>query len=438
MLNSEQKASFQQIQSMIHAKHFSEACQQLEDLVEAQTDKDAEWYYRVGNLFYDAHAPKQAEMAWKKSIDIQQGLPQADQGSSVSQRWLTWRTIVGSLAILSLLFITITLVFPRQMTLQEMAFMQAMQQAEQQQSWWDEFWSNGRNSPGAQGKDQRELWYVLNEQLERMFNVFSDQELSKTAEERYVELLNQLREQQIRNRLSSGQPFVQESDYYFLISQGFSGLKQYDNAIETLQEGLEKETNPQTRGLYYKELATHYYYKGYQLQPDSLAKYDLEMVRQSIEAYEKAANYITDPYLFGNLGWGYYLLGDYQKSVFYGKKALSISPHLNYARMNIGIAYIRMHDYEQAFNSYQELTRYNPTQIDYAGGVRDLEELNRDHEGAYPFVHFILGAIYFHQENYKKAQDAWQTFLKLPFPDPTWKHKTEQILRNMQNRGIGQ
>lgn len=401
----------------------------LENPPESPADEDSaknpEWYYRMGNHYYETNAPLQAQQAWEKSVALRRPPdPQAPAPPNL------WRTIGLTLLILFTTYGLIVSAFPRKLDMMEMLLMSMRQQAApqtQELSWWDEFWATNRPREWQQALEQEELWWTLSRQVENLLEYFKPEEQrAGTFEEQLVDFLNRFRYPGASRQLEG------KSQYYHLIGRGLHNLRQHPEAIESLQEGLQETHFPQELGVLYQELATIYYFQGYQLQPNGLAKYDLDLVQKSIEAYTQAEKYIQDPYLYGNMGWGYYLLGDYDRAIHYSLKALAMSEQLSYVRMNLGITYLRTHNYSKAFESYQELLQHDPNTIDYLGGLRDLEELDRDHDGQYPFVHFIRGYIYFHQENYYKAQEAWKIFLNQPFPDPSWKQRTQKFMEKMQ------
>ena len=156
-------------------------------------------------------------------------------------------------------------------------------------------------------------------------------------------------------------------------------------------------------------------------------------VRNSIESYERALRYGEDPYLYGNLGWGYYLLGDYVLSVENSLKALTMNPKLNYARMNLGIAYIKKGDYKSAYDAYESLLKYTPEYDEYEGGMRDLMELQHEFPGVYPFSNFVLALLYKHQGRNMEANVLLKKFLRQNFPVAYWKQKANSLLREMES-----
>ena len=102
--------------------------------------------------------------------------------------------------------------------------------------------------------------------------------------------------------------------------------REFEEALSTLNDSIYFAETPQELEKIYQDLGTVYYYKGYKLQPNGLANYNINDVRDSVKSYEKALRYGEDPFLFGNLGWGYYLLGDYNSSIESSLKALKIKP----------------------------------------------------------------------------------------------------------------
>jgi tetratricopeptide (TPR) repeat protein len=222
------------------------------------------------------------------------------------------------------------------------------------------------------------------------------------------------------------------TDYYALTARGLFEAREFDEALSTLNNGLYYAESPTQIEHLYQDLGTVHYYKGYKLQPDGLALYDLNDVRNSVESYEKALRFGEDPYLYGNLGWGYYLLGDYALSVENSLKALVLKPELNYARMNLGIAYIRQGAFESAYSAYASLLGYSPELDEYQGGIRDLLELQQEFPGVYPFSNFVLGQLYRQHGRNMQAREAWRKFLSRKFPVPYWQDKTRKLLREME------
>jgi len=218
-----------------------------------------------------------------------------------------------------------------------------------------------------------------------------------------------------------------------LTGRGLFEAREFDEALTTLKEGIYYAESPEQIEHLYQDLGTVHYYKGYKLQPDGLAQYDLKDVRNSVESYENALRFGEDPYLYGNLGWGYYLLGDYVSSVDNSLKALAMNPELNYARMNLGIAHIKQGTYKRAYAAYESLLKYSPEHDEYEGGIRDLMELQLEFPGVYPFSNFVLGQLYKHQGRNMETSEAIHKFLRQNFPLAYWNHKARSLLSEIES-----
>lgn len=423
------KSVLRQTQKLISEGRYKQAISQLELLAKQNPNESAEGYYRLGNRLYDHRDNEQAEQAWQRSTILK--IPPASHTSSRSLHTLLWRTVGTTMLILISLYCLIVLLFPRQFDLSEMlltSIQQQQRESREASSWWERFWMTGRPSAQQYALEQGELWSILNRQMREFLDLFSSGKQGLvTVEDHWIEILNRLRYPRISNQIIQG-----KSQYYYLVGRGMHNLRRHSEALEALQSGLRETQDPQELGLLYQEIATIYYFEGYKLQPDGLAKYDKVLVRKSVDAYLQALQYIEDPFIYGNLGWGYYLLEDYEQAVYYGEKALQLDARLSYVRMNMGITYLRMNDYQNAFDAYEGLLQYHPNSVDYLGGLRDLEELSRDFPERHPFVHFIIGYIYYHQENFFKARQAWKIFLNQPFPENSWKQKTLRFLKSME------
>ena len=217
-----------------------------------------------------------------------------------------------------------------------------------------------------------------------------------------------------------------------MTGRGLFEAREFEEALSTLNNGLHYAESPEQMEQLYQDLGTVYYFKGYKLQPNGLARYDLNDVRDSVKSYEMALSFGEDPYLYGNLGWGYYLLGDYSSSIESSLHALALKPELNYVRMNLGIAYLTKGDYELAFSSYASLQQHSPELDEYEGGIRDLLELQQEFPGLYPFINFVMGQLYWQQGRHKEAKVAWQKFLNQNFPEPLWHDSALLLLKKME------
>ncbi|MGK5093274.1 hypothetical protein WDW89_14840 [Deltaproteobacteria bacterium TL4] len=414
------------VQEWVAQQQFSKIWTHFQEQ-EQHASSPQEDYYRLGNLFYESTHLEQAALAWKKSAQLssttQNQTPLVEPQPLYPLKYLFGRAISSTLLIIFGFYLLIFTFFPRhdQLTLERL--LSAM--AQKHQSAWDRFWNSERPSHEQRVRymEADEVWPHLLRKMEEMFGAKAEEQGSVASE--FLEWL-----QKYNQGLSPEEPV----NYYLLAGKGFFNDRKFDDAIQTYKEGLRVETSRVQLGKLYQELATTYYYQGYQLEPDGLATYNLPLIKASIKAYHQAEEYVEGPYLYGNMGWGYYLIGNFDKSIYYSNKALELTPELNYVRMNLGITFIRMFRYQNAFEAYDSISKYQPDVTEYEGGIRDLKELDRETPGKYPFIHFILGYLYFAQDKYALAQQEILFFLGQPFPEALWKQKAQWLLKHMERQ----
>lgn len=398
--------------------------QELQDNAEAQ--------YRLGNLYFEAAMPEQARGCWSQAATLKQQ-PTSVTAQAIprfSLKRLIWQASITTIVFILSLYIFIVLSFPRQQNLMDllMAMGNSNQQQQQQPSWWEEFWNTNR--PNFQRQpflDAEDIWMDLRQEIHRWFKQGeADRREGLTQEEQLLEWLDKLRSNP--RSFSVSTPAGQKH----AVAKGYYQIREFEKAIELVDEALAEKIDAAQTGRLLQEKATIYYFQGYQLQPDGLAKYDLEMVRKSVESYEQARQYIQDPYLYGNLSWGYYLLEEYDQAIEHGMTALRLDNSLSYVRMNLGITYIRQKRHELAYQVYREVMLSSPAYRDFEGGLRDLRELVREYPEQYPFTWFVFGLIDYHLGNFKQAEQHFETFLAKPFSQPAWKNKANYYIRNMK------
>jgi len=390
----------------------------------AKGDVLAEQFYRLGNRFFNVNQKQAAELAWKKAHNLF-GNREIDKPSgsvSLNLKRICMQT-VGSILIVAVSFYVIIFSFFERKT--ELFQFTTLRSSVGELSFWDEWWDTGR--PVKHSLSRRfgteELWPLLKQKFNNLFEREKEVPVDK-----------------IQEKLKRWLEFAQSphfrggtTDYYALTGRGLFEAREYDEALTTLKEGLYYSESHEQMEQFYQDLGTVHYYKGYKLQPDGLAQYVLKDVRNSIESYENALRYGEDPYLYGNLGWGHYLLGDYSSSVYNSLKALAMKPELNYARMNLGIAYIKQGDYKNAYDAYESLILYSPEHDEYEGGMRDLMELQQEFPGVYPFSNFVLAQLYKQQGRNMEAYEALHKFLKQNFTVTFWQQKAHSLIRKMES-----
>ena len=397
----------EEARALVQAKELSEA-------------DERKWLYHLGNLLHAAGRPLQASAIWREVGTPPQVPPNELSLVTLLRRW--WPPVLATIGVLTIFYTLLFTTFPRPFDLFQ--FMQAMSNQQQNRSAWDSFWDTGR--PSWRSSDL----YVQGDQLVPMLQdtiakLLGEETDEKSAKDELAKWLQDYENELYGEGLSG-------LNYHIVVAKGLFNSRAFEDAIAILEQGLETEESAARRGQIYQELGTTYYYQGYELQPDGLARYDLPLVRKSVEAYEQAAPYSSNPYLFGNLGWGYYLLAEYEKAIEYGEQALQLAPSLNYVRMNLGITYLRLGELQDSLDSYASIQDYRPDRTEYEGGIRDLQELIREFPGQYPFGHFLLGYLFQIQGNYPPAQEAYERYL-LESSIPYWQAQARHRLNEMSN-----
>ena len=390
----------------------------------ATGDVLAEQFYRLGNRFFNVNQKQAAELAWEKAYELsgKREVVKPSESVSLNLKRLRMQTVGSILILVVSFYVIIFSFFEREPELFQFTTLRTFAG---KLSLWDEWWDTGR--PVKHSLNRRfgaeELWPLLKQKFKNLFEREKEIPVDKIQEKlkRWLELAQSPR--------FRGGP----TDYYALTGRGLFEAREYDEALNTLKEGLYYAESPEQMEQLYQDLGTVHYYKGYKLQPDGLAQYVLKDVRNSIESYEKALRYAEDPYLYGNLGWGYYLLGDYASSIDNSLKALAMNPGLNYARMNMGIAYIKQGTYKSAYDAYESLLKYSPEQDEYEGGIRDLMELQQEFPGVYPFSNFVLAQLLKQQGRNMEASEALHKFLGQNFPVAYWQNKARSLIREMES-----
>jgi len=385
-----------------------------------------EIFYLLGNRFSSAKQIPAAEMAWKKSFNLSlenQKKSKISEQIPINLRKIYRQTIGFILIAIVCLYVLIFTFFKREIVHSQFWFDSF---TSDKLSFWDEWWDTGRPvSRTMAGRfSEEELWPMFKRTLENLFGK-NDQEHKEVV----LEKLKRWLEFSQRPKFGKG-----PTDYYALTARGLFEAREFEEALSTLNDSIYFAETPQELEKIYQDLGTVYYYKGYKLQPNGLANYNINDVRDSVKSYEKALRYGEDPFLFGNLGWGYYLLGDYNSSIESSLKALKIKPGLNYARMNLGIAYLKREDLELAFLTYASLEENSPGVDEYEGGLRDLKELQMESPGGFPFTNFVIGQLYMQQGFYKKAHIALNKFISQQFPQKIWKNRARLLLKKMKDK----
>jgi tetratricopeptide (TPR) repeat protein len=386
----------------------------------SKTKLSSEVSYREGNLHYSQGNSTAAEQSWKNSSLKQETETKQSGRKNNAGRPPFFRTI-AAVVLTAVCFYTIIFSF-FQREPDALSEWMLSQQQQQHRSFWDNWWDTGRPSISFNRTPfGTEDWLQqFRENLrELMEQENPERSVSRQEFEKWLE----------RKKKNSG--LQKPTNHYVLTGRGLFNVRKFDEAIATYQEGLHYAESPEHFGELFRELGTAYYYKGYQLQADGLAKYDLKLVNNSIESYLQAEKFTSGPYLYGNMGWGFYLLEDFEKSVEYSERALVLDPTLVYVRMNLGISYLHMDEYSKAFLAYQSIRSFEPEFEEYDGGIRDLKELKIKYPSGYPFTDFILGFILMEQGRFHDSRNALLSFVNSSFAGSSWKLKAQEMIRMM-------
>lgn len=394
---------------------------------QGQLASAAKEHYRRGNQFFDSRLWNKAGEEWRKATGIWR---HADAGSARrGAQYLNLRAVLVLLLTVLGVYIAIFTLFPRDPS--EMIMLTG--NGFDNRSWWEQFLNTGREQQGSGRKmGVREWW----QSFKRRMQGGQEQQLARrrfgrpSIDKRWEELLR---------RHGRRGPFNSfELDYNVISGYGLSRMGDYEEALRAFEKGIEA-TRRDERGKLadlYQGLANTHYYRGYHLQENGLARYELEFVRKSSHAYEKSVGYQPRPVSYGNLGWMYFLLGDYELAGDFSRKALSLNASLEYVRLNLGLVYLAQEKIYDAFEVYTSVIRRNPPSDVYLGGINDLRELTRDNPGKYPFARLMIGVLELKKGNYGNGRRALERFLASPFIGRSWRSLASRVLKDMDTRGL--
>lgn len=387
----------------------------------AELNREASLHYQRGNHFFDTKASGAALKEWRRAAEIWRLA--AGPGRRMAARLIHLRTVLVFLAIMVLIYAMIFTFFPRSRW--EMILMSGGPQ--QNRAWWERFLDNGRPQPpgGGHKLGVREWWEGFKQRLRGQ----KRREIGRTRggrpriDERWEKLL--------RRYGRYGPFFSSDLDVNIISGYGLSGLGDYQNAVKVFEKGVKKNATPGKLADLYQGLANAHYYKGYVYQKDGLAKYDMELIRKSLKAYEQALAFQPRPISYGNLGWMYFLVKEYEKSAENSRRALSMNPGLEYVQLNLGLVYMMQDRVYDAYQVYNNFLRRNPSKDTYRGGINDLREVIRDNPGRYPFAYLFVGLLSLKQGNYPLARDSLKRFRTMPYIGNYWREIADANLREL-------
>ncbi|MEE8436360.1 MAG: tetratricopeptide repeat protein [bacterium] len=387
----------------------------------AELNREASLHYQRGNHFFDSKAWGAALKEWRRATEIWRLA--SGPGRRMAARLIHLRTVLVFLATMMLVYTLIFTFFPRSRW--EMILMAGG--AQDNRAWWERFLDNGRPQPpgGGHKLGVREWWEGFKQRLrgQKRREIARQRGGRPKIDERWEKLL--------RRYGRYGPFFNSDLDVNIISGYGLSGLGDYKNSVKVFEKGVEKTTAPEKLADLYQGLANAHYYKGYVHQKDGLAKYDMELVQKSLKAYERALAFQPRPISYGNLGWMYFLVKDYEKASEYSRRALSMNPGLEYVQLNLGLVYMMQQKVYDAYLVYNNFLRRNPSKDTYRGGINDLREVIRDNPGRYPFAYLFVGMLSLKQGNYGLARDSLNRFSTMPFVGKFWREIADKKLREM-------
>ena len=367
-------------------------------------------HYRRGNRLFEQKNWEQARREWRRAAALWRP---SGVARVLRDRLAGLRAVLLFLAtVMEAYYLNFTYFTrdPFDLLMSGMTF-----EAPEERSWWQRFLDTGR--PGGNDGHKlgvREWWDSLREGMGGEEEQAEQRERFRPSiDERWAELLR---------RYNRWGPLIgRDLDHHVVAAQGLVTQGAFAEAIEILERGIAKTSDGGRLGELYQSLATTYYFQGYTLQMDQLATYDLELVRHSAEAYEQSLRYQPRVLSYGNLGWAYYLLGQYDLAERNSMKALSYDESLEYVRLNLGLIYLVQDMYKASFSSYRRVARQRPPPDAFLGGISDLQEVLRDEPGRYPFAHLMSAYLNIHRGDLPEARRHLAKFLAAPDIGGPWR-----------------
>ncbi|MDH4122308.1 MAG: tetratricopeptide repeat protein [Deltaproteobacteria bacterium] len=379
--------------------------------------------YLEGNRLFEEGRPLEALSAWKRAGRLWQGV-----GFRVRFRaWAAARAAVMLLATVMVFYGLLFLAFPRKP--EEMSMMNAQGH---RMNWWEDWLNTGRPSqePGPR-VDFRDWWYSFKQRklLEEMRRLAQEREQQGGAKD-FRPTVNQRWDELLRRYGRWGQSDQLSMDPRVVSGFGLGAMGSYDEAIQVLEKAAQNTHDRADLADIYQGLANTWYYKGYILQDNGLARYDLPMVKKAAEYFEKSIVQYPHPVSYGNAGWMYFLLGDYGRAESSSFKGLAMDGSLEYIRLNLGIIHLAQARYSESFEDYHSVVSRAPDEEVYLGGLNDLKELVRDNPGKYPFAHLMIAYLSIHKGDIPESRRQLARFLMNPSPGSQWKELARRWLED--------
>jgi tetratricopeptide (TPR) repeat protein len=373
-------------------------------------------HYRLGNRLFDLRAMEGALEEWRKAGGLWRLAAAARPPRR--ERLTDLRAVILLLLTVLLVFNLVYGLFPRNSA--ELTTDAEDGAAGDRVTWWERWLDTGHpRGGGSPAVTLRDWW----QRVERRWRLGSEEPepgvtVPPELDERWPDLLSRYR-----------QPGVTEPlDYHLVAGNGFLRTGDFTRAAQAFEQGLPGVSRPKQRADLYQGLANAHYYQGYRTDAEGLASYDLAQVQAAAQAYEASVRAEPRALSLGNLGWMYFLLGQYGQAEASSQRALQMEPNLHYVRLNLGLTRLVLGRNDEAYEAYRTVIRARPEDDVLEGGINDLREVLRDRPGSYPFGNLVMGLLARAKGDRALAQQALQRFLRHPESDPRWQRLAQQAL----------
>ncbi len=202
------------------------------------------------------------------------------------------------------------------------------------------------------------------------------------------------------------------------IDQDLVKIEQYEQAVDRCKKEIEQD--PQNPKLHYN-LGMLYGL--------------LEEHQNALEEFKKADTLFTvdkdKAKCWESIGWEYYLLGEYEESIEYSRKALEFDSTLSLLKFNLGLAQLAKGDLEDALSTYQKALKDEKSSKVLESAIKDLFML-LDQQKSLSFVHFILGSVFISQNLDYAAFLEFKNYLDQS-PDGIWQNAASKKIDSLKS-----
>ncbi len=387
----------------------------------AQPHTKARLAYHQGNAYFAAKRYDDALNQWRHATRLWLGLPGREKNHAPTKKELL-KAALTFVAVVLVAHLSLYWLFPRPLQ-ERRALANAL--ARNHAPWWQKFLETGRPQTQERPGDAPSLseWW-------RRFQLGRNQKNTPqpppglALEKRWRDL--------ILKRLRSRSSLLQPLNRHVVSGFGLSQHGEYAVAVQVLTQGLNAVNDPLQQAELWQTLANVHYGASQNLQLDGLATYDLPLVKKAIHAYKQALKRVPDPVGHGNIGWMYYLLGDYSKAKKHSLTALVQNPQLQYVQLNLGLVLIAQQKHEEAIGVYEQVLQQAPSLETLYGGINDLQEMLRDHAQKWPFANLPLALLAVQAGNVPVANQALNALQRASKVAPKWR-RAGQFLQNHLN-----